>query len=166
MSGLHIHPFFVHLAHLCGAQFYQEIQGSYFLQEVQAMHFQFTLDALASMREEHDPLSLAQALYSTAMVYAYTKAVKISKVYFKRCMAVIRRNNIRVVPHQQGYKDQSVLPDPLELHEKSCERVAFLAQMLYIEDMVYIIGQPARHFGYRLGYRTARELTVGAYSFF
>lgn len=140
-SGTHLHPFFVHFAELAGSTYYQEILGSYCMLPAQAMHLQCSLDALHSMREEDDPLSLAQAYFYMGMAHAYMQAIKVGKRYFKKCVDVVQRNKIRFVPISNGDGDSlNIISTPPESQECVHERVVFLAQMVYLEDVVYIIG--------------------------
>lgn len=138
-SGTILHPFFVFLGHLCGCQFWQEHVGRYCLLHLQAGYLRSTLDAFSSMKEEDDPLSLAQACWSMSVVQGVVQQPNAFR-QFKRCLDILRRNRIRFVP----------LPTDISLHDCSLpaftehvhERAAFLAQTVFAEAFIYISGQP------------------------
>lgn len=142
LSGAIIHPFFIHLANLAGAHFWQERAGGYCLLHLQAGYLQSTLDSFATMEEDTDPLSIAQACWSMMMLYGMVQRPKALR-QLKRCMEILQRNNIRFVPLPSDHEDPNI-PSPCsppEFTEYVHERAAFLAQIVYAEAFLYLIGQ-------------------------
>lgn len=151
LSGAIIHPFFVHLANLAGVQFYQERLGRYCLLPILAGHLQSTLEALTTMKEEDDPISLARAYWAMTIVYAFPSAIRAAQRYLLRAVEIIRRNNIRFVRYlaDSGSQLELSVPSILEpFSEEVHERVAFLADMLHVETYIYIAGQPGGPYYY------------------
>lgn len=152
LSGTIIHPFFVHLAHLAGCVFYQERRlGRYGLLSILAGHFQLTLAALATMKEEDDPLALARAYWAMTIAHVFPSSVSAAQRYLFKSMEVIRRNNLRFIrcaADNGSQLDSIVSPVVEEFSEEVHERVAYLADMLHVETYVYIAGQPGGPYYY------------------
>lgn len=128
-----IHKFFVHFTHVFGCHLYQERIGRYFLTTLEAKHLQLTLEAFSSLKEDDDPLTFTQACWSLCVLYQWAGAARLSNHYFKRCMQVIRKRDIRFAP-----LSDSTIP---EFTEYVHERAAVLAQMVSSEAWFYIAGQ-------------------------
>jgi hypothetical protein len=145
LSNTIIHPFYVHFAHLVGCHMYQEYQGHFGLLYIQAVHLRLSLEALATMVEEDDPVSLARANHFMAMAHAYTRNVRSSKYYLRKTVDIIQRRQIRCVPISRtdsAHHESKVLTKVPPFSEEVHERVVFLAQMLYAGTFVYLAGQP------------------------
>lgn len=161
-----VHCFFIHFAHFVGAQFYQERLGSYSAVAIQARHLRLSWDALKTMKEESDPLAFAQANFYIGCAYTYVQSMQIGKRYLKRAVEIIDRRKFRFVPISVGdtsdHELKSFLPsaEPLDL---MLERVSLLSQMVFIEVMSYLLGQPSSILGYHFGDKYRSELLVHLY---
>lgn len=139
LSGAFIHPFFVHFSHLVGVQFWQERVGRYCLLHLQAGYFRSTLDAFSSMREDSDPLSLAQACLLMSSADGMIQGTESPRL-LRRCLRILRRNRIGFFPIPSN--DSSLNYEPPEFSEHVYERVAFLAHIVASEAFFYISCQP------------------------
>lgn len=146
LSGTFIHPFFIHFANLAGAQAFQEQQGHFGLLYIQALHLHFTLEAFHTMKEEDDPFALAQANFFMGMAYGHIQKIHVAARYLKRSVGIVRRNRIRFIPMLSGDETNDLCSLP-PFSEEVHERAAFLAQMLYSEIVVYLLGQPGANLG-------------------
>lgn len=102
---------------------------------------------LKGMNEKEDPFTVAQANFYLGTAAIYCRSVGVGKRYLKRSVDIIRRNNIRFVPipRDEAYTGQganTVLSsvEPMELIE---ERVTLLAQVVSMELLIYLVGQPS-----------------------
>lgn len=161
-SGAIIHPFFIHLSHLAGCQvsespmypliytnvlpskFYQERLGYYCLLPTQAGHLMSTLEAFASMREENDPFSLAQASWTMCIVYTHPQNLAMARRHLKMSMDIVQRNNIRFVPNSKGRtSSHAEISNFVPVFTEAVhERTAFLANLVHAETFIYLAAQP------------------------
>lgn len=95
------------------------------------------------MKEEDDPLALAQANLFMGSAYGYAQALGTGKKYLKRSVEIIRRHKLRFVTISTGDRaTQRVdILSSQEVMDEVHERAAFLAQTLFIETLAYIMGQ-------------------------
>lgn len=102
---------------------------------------QLTWEWLAEMRENDDPLQLAKAYHFLSMACLYTHNLAIGKRYQSMAFEIIKRNDIRFVPHSSG---TNLLPSTREFSEEVHERATFLGQLVYSElDLQLVVGEPA-----------------------
>lgn len=101
------------------------------------MHVQLCWESLLAMREEDDPLQKAQAWMFMASGSVYTHNITRAKHYLKRCLEIVKRNNIRMVENRVD--EDAISSSTLELTEESHERVAFLGQLVYWLNYLYLL---------------------------
>lgn len=65
----------------------------------------------------------------------FTHNITRAKYYLKRCLDIVKRNDIRFVPHSED----AISSSTLELTEESHERVVFLGQLLYWFTYLYLL---------------------------
>lgn len=157
-----LHAFFIHFANLAGAQFYQERCRSYSFLAIQARHLFLARQAIKRMTEKEDPLAFAQANFYMGSACCYARSMPSGKRYLKVTVEILRRNNIRFVPVSEGDSAQHELNtvpslEPLELVR---ERVTLLTQVVFVEVMFYLLGQPSLVVGFNVGQDYKSELPV------
>lgn len=95
------------------------------------------------MKEEDDPIVLAQANFCIGAAAVHCRSFRIGKRYLKRAVQIIRRNDIRFVPSPPVVDGESTiivsLVEPPRLME---ERVTLLTQVVSMELLLYLLGQP------------------------
>lgn len=139
ISGIAIHPFFIHMSHVTGCQLVAERRGqqqggqwTYALMCIQAWHTKEMMSALEKIEVEGDPLSVAQAFLFMAHGYFFTQSTASALSCMKTVFDIIRKNRLRFLPKSKSN------PEPLEVtHEKA----AFLAHMLYLREGLYLVAQ-------------------------
>lgn len=141
-----LHEFFVHYAHLVGAQFFQERQGYYCVLAIQARHLRLSRAAFKNMEESDDPFAFAQANYYMGCAYLNAQSTNIGILYVRRALHVIRRNDIRFVPSHtiatagQGSRAAQTQGNSFELAR---ERIALLSSVILLGVILYLVGQPS-----------------------
>lgn len=124
-----------------GVNVYQEQRQDYSHMTLMNKYLEQTKAALLDMREEHDPLSFAQACFFMFYAYMYNHNRRMAKHYFAIGAKVIKRHQIRLVTSNS----------PPVLTEEEYERIAFLAEMCSSEvDLVLVSGGLAPLLGYLL----------------
>jgi hypothetical protein len=143
LSNTIVHPYFVHFSNLAGCQFYRQNRKNHDFLYIQAVHLKSTLDSLASMKEEEDPLQVAQANFWMGRACVYAQRLRWATHYLKKSVQIMRRNN-NLLPTSKEDSTQAAnlgFPAP-EFSEEVHERAAFLAQALSYEICIYFAGQP------------------------
>lgn len=87
------------------------------------------------MKEENDPLAKAQGWIFMASASVFTHNITRAKHYLKRCLEIVKRNDIRFVPRSTD----GISSFTLELTEENHERVVFLGQLLYWLSYLYLL---------------------------
>lgn len=116
------------------------------------------------MKEEDDTLQYVQANFYMGLAYAYTQTMHIAKRYIRKAVDCVKRKDIRFVPMSTGDASNSesrIVTPPQESFEITREKAALLAQIVYVENMFYLIGQPASLVGFYLEDHFKSELPVG-----
>lgn len=104
-------------------------------------------EALKDMKEADDPLAFAQANFYLGFAYSYCRSLRVEKRYIERTMEIIRRNDIRFVPMSKGNslpgEELDAASPMVDLLDLTQERVTFLAEVVSVEIMFYLVGQPS-----------------------
>lgn len=87
------------------------------------------------MQEDEDPFAKAQGWMFMASGSISTHNIIQGKYYLKRCLDIVKRNDIRFVPHSEG----AILSSTLEITEEVHERVVFLGQLIYWLGYMYLL---------------------------
>jgi hypothetical protein len=125
-------PFFIHFAHMMGCYIFQERRNSFSLAHAQVTHLNLCLKSLSAMKEDDDPVSLAQAYHCLALACLYTHIPQSAMTFVEKALGVVERHDIRCVSTKTCPSDRA--PDgSLILTEDIAEVVVLLAQLLYSE---------------------------------
>jgi hypothetical protein len=123
-----------------------------------------SLRALGQMKEADDPFCYAQAHFFMGLAYGYVQSMGIGKRYIRTAVEVVRKHGIRFVPNgsktPDGSPESVVTLSMAEPVECVRERAALLAEMVYVENMFYLMGQPAIKMDFELEEVFELELPV------
>jgi hypothetical protein len=136
LSNTFVHPFFVHLAHLVGCFLYQERRKNNFLSSARAIHLQLVYKSLATIKEEDDPLTLAQAYACMSVGCLYIPDTRLTKLYIAKCAEIVKKH-LRFVP--RSAEAQRTDYSRLEFLEEVRERSVFIARLLSLQMFSYLV---------------------------
>jgi hypothetical protein len=134
-------PFFIHFAHMMGCHIFQERRNSFSLAYAQAMHLNLCLNSLSAMKEDDDPVSLAQAYHCLALACLYTHIPHSAATFMEKALDIVKRHDIRCVSLKPRPSERA--PDgSLILTEEVAEVIILLIQLLYLEvDRLLVYGE-------------------------
>lgn len=125
-------PFFIHFAHMMGRYIFQERRNSFSLAHTQAMHLNLCLDSLLTMKEDDDPLALAQVYHCSALACLHTHIPHSAMTFVEKALDIVERHDIRCVSPSPCPSERA--PDgSLILTEDAVEVILILLQLLYSE---------------------------------
>jgi hypothetical protein len=132
MSGIVVHPFFIHFAHLHGCHLYQERQRKFSLLHIEEKYSRLASASLQSMNEEEDPFSTALASHYMSMLCLYSHAAQPGKYLHEKAVEIINKHDIRFVPRTVT---AGTALDVVEckILEEMHERAAHLSQIIFTE---------------------------------
>lgn len=133
-SGTFVHPFYIDFAHLFGCLIYQRKSPKHAFQHLEAGFFRMTLESLASGEESQDPFTYAQAHWLMAYGYMTQLHYPLAEKYLESCVRAMERNPAAFLPHLVHPKS----PEDHEISERSQERMAFLASLVYYRTLLRI----------------------------
>ena len=83
------------------------------------------------MADHVDPFTLAQAWGFMGSATIFTHNITRGKHYLRRCIELVKMNDIRFVPHLTGDEEDVTSAPRLDFTEEVHERAVFLAQLIY-----------------------------------
>jgi hypothetical protein len=143
LSNTVIHPFFIRFATMFGCNLYSERRKDYIFASNLDVYIRLAWESIASMAEEDDPLSFAQAHQFMSLACIYNHDLSLGRQLLKEAVRIIRRNNIRFVPSQDLYEDERKRMPATSLPEKDHERISFLSELIFSEVYIKILSGDA-----------------------
>ena len=136
-SGSFIHPFFIKFAHLVGCHFHRRYCSDNSLMQLETSYLFSVLRALASMKEEADPVSYVHAHWLVAMACVTTgnspKAVR----FMKEAANSVERNRDLFLSKLPGLSSVPVTVT-VDYSEDLHERLGLLAHILWFRTYMSI----------------------------
>lgn len=106
---------------------------------LQSVYVYMTVESLSTIKEDKQPLTRARATFLLAEMYLYTHHLDFGTRYLKLAHDIVKRNNIKFLMRPGTAMVKVAQPFFEEVHE----RIAFLAQLLYVDtDLFLVAGQP------------------------
>ena len=125
------------------------------------MHLQLCWESLIPMREEDDPFTKVQAWSFMASAAIFTHNITRSKHYLKRCVEIVKRNDIRfVLRSTEEDTDHVISSRSLEFTEEAHERAVLLGQILYWLTYLYLLDGHSEEFSSAIERQFRFELPV------
>jgi hypothetical protein len=160
LSNTVIHPFFIYFSQLFGCNIFQEHKGEYSYLYTMCLYLRLTKEAIASMREDDDPLSFAEACQFMSLWCTYNHNTILGNQYFVKAMRIVTKYNIRFVSRYPGTPSQPHTPSWPLFSDEIAERVVFLSQLIYLQLHLRLITGDSDDLCYDLRHQFLNELPV------
>lgn len=125
MTNTFVHPFFIHAAHLFGQHLHQRGQTAT-LGISDQLHMRLALACVSDVGP--DAYAQAEAYCLMSLFYLWTHNLELADRYLSEAAGVVQTNQLGLdFPSIQGES------------EEVKERVALLAQLIYVENYLYLV---------------------------
>ena len=159
-SNTVIHPFFVYFAQLFGCNIFQERNGEYSHLYTMCIYLRLTKEAIASMSEDDDPLSFAEACQFMSLWCTYNHNTILGKEYFVKAIQIVNKYDIRFVSQSPRNPSQPHAPSWPRFSDEIAERVVFLSQLICLQVHLHLITGDSEDICYDLRQQFLNELPV------
>lgn len=113
---------------------------------LQSVYVYMAVESLSTIKEAEHPLTCAIATFMLAEMYLYSHHLDFGTKYLKSAYEIVKRRNIKFLMRPSPSDKNKVPPTTVgtqRLFEEIRERVAFLAQLIYIDTDLFLVANQA-----------------------
>ena len=131
LSGMVVHPFFIHQAHGLGMHFCASLPDGKTAIMMQARYAQLTWESLADISEDQDRFLLLEAMFTAASSLLFLRWLDKTQMYLLKAIHIANECCMTFVP-----RDNPAPAFSGDVHEHLVQ----LSQLIYLENFLFLTG--------------------------